>query len=218
MTSYPILYSFRRCPYAMRARMALVYAGIVCELREVKLRDKPPQLLETSPKGTVPVLCLPEGGVIDESLEIMDYAISQHDPDGWGAGDDPQQAEGKALVTRNDTVFAPLLTRYKYHTRYTEKTQEAYRSQLEQEHLQPLEERLQAHAYTLGEGKTLTDVALFPLIRQCAMVEPEWFAQSPYTQLRRWLNGFLDSNDFARAMPKYQPWQAGDAITLFPAD
>ncbi|KAA3651007.1 MAG: glutathione S-transferase [Proteobacteria bacterium] len=201
----PILYSFRRCPYAIRARLALWQAGVVVALREVVLRDKPAHLLELSPKGTVPVMRLPDGRVLEESLDIMYWALQQNDPDGWlSAGDSAEQA---ALVTRNDVDFKPLLDRYKYAERFPEKPPAAWRKAAIAAHLADLETRLAGRAYLFGDTPSLADAALFPFVRQFAAVDPAWFESAPLPALRRWLNAWLASPLFAAVMVRHRTWQ-----------
>ena len=207
MSALPILYSFRRCPYAMRARMALWMAGIAAELREVKLAAKPPQLLAASPKGTVPVLVTPGGKVIDQSLEIMRWALAQNDPEGWLTGDDP------ALIAANDGPFKHHLDRTKYPTRYEADGIDHRAAALAL--LLPLEARLAAHAQLCGERRSFTDIALFPFIRQFAAIDPEWFAAQPLPRLAVWLDAHCASDLFAAVMPKFAPWQSGDAPVRF---
>jgi glutathione S-transferase len=194
-TSLPILYSFRRCPYAIRARMALKYSGIALEIREVILRNKPPEMLNYSSKGTVPVLILTNGEVIDESLNIMLWAISQHDPNNW------QSEEFKQLIDENDNVFKQHLDQYKYSVKHPEHSKEYYRQQGEV-FLQQLEQRLGKHKYLLCDQMTIADVAIFPFIRQYAHVDKQWFDQTPYQRLQTWLNEFLQSDLFNAIMKK----------------
>ncbi|WP_086609063.1 glutathione S-transferase [Erythrobacter donghaensis] len=204
----PVLYSFRRCPYAMRARMALWVAGVTVELREVKLAAKPPALLAASAKGTVPVLVLAEGRVIDESLDIMRWALAQHDPENWLAGDDP------ALIAANDGPFKHHLDRAKYPGRYEENGETDHRAAA-LALLEPLETRLAQAPYLCGETRSLTDIALLPFIRQFAAIDPEWFAAQPLPGLQAWLADLLASDLFAAIMPKFAPWREGDAPVLF---
>lgn len=195
----PILYSYRRCPYAMRARMALWAANVQLEVREVSLRDKPAHLLQISPKGTVPVLQLPEGTVLEQSLDIMQWALAQHDPQGWlNAGRDTVSR----LIAINDGDFKKALDRYKYPERYPEQAQLVYRQQGER-FLLLLETALQQHRFLLGDAASLADIAIFPFIRQFAAVDAEWFAGSVYVQLRVWLDGWLESVLFAEVMQKF---------------
>ena len=208
VSARPVLYSFRRCPYAMRARMALWVAGIAVELREVKLAAKPPELLATSPKATVPVLVLADGSVIDQSLDIMRWALARNDPEGWLAGDDA------ALIAANDRPFKHHLDRAKYPGRYDEDGVTDHRAAA-LALLAPLEERLGSAPYLCGAGRSLTDMALVPFIRQFAAIDPAWFAAQPLPRLQGWLEAHLASDLFAAIMPKFAPWQEGDTPVLF---
>ena len=208
MTGLPILYSFRRCPYAMRARMALWAAGIAVELREVKLAAKPPELAEASPKATVPVLVLHDGTVIDESLAIMRWALAQNDPERWLAGDDT------ALIERNDGTFKHHLDRAKYPGRYEDEDGTDHRAAA-LVLLHPLEARLEIADFLCGNTRTLTDIALFPFIRQFAHIDREWFARQPVPRLQDWLERHKASDLFASIMPKFAPWKAGDTPIRF---
>lgn len=200
----PVLYSFRRCPYAIRARLALKAAGLTVVLREVVLRDKPAELLRISPKGTVPVLALSHGTVIDQSLDIMRWALAQHDPQGWlRAAPDP---EVRAWTDLNDGTFKMLLDRYKYPERHPEQPAHAWRDQAVVGMLMPMDARLSMHAQLLGDQTSLADMALLPFVRQFAQVDPDWFAQSPLTGLQRWLSEHLASPLFASVMDKHPPW------------
>lgn len=209
MSLAPILYSFRRCPYAMRARMALWVAGIAVTLREVKLAAKPPALLAASPKGTVPVLVLADGTVIDQSLDIMRWALAQADPEGWMTGDDP------ALIAANDGPFKHHLDRAKYPGRYEGDDGTTDHRAAALALLGSLEERLVSAPYLCGPNRSLTDIALFPFIRQFAAIDPAWFAAQPLPRLQGWLEGLLGSDLFAAIMPKFAPWQEGDTPVLF---
>ena len=191
------LYSFRRCPYAMRARMALRYSGVPVEIVEVSLKAKPAAMLAISPKGTVPVLDA-NGQVIDESLEIMRWALAQHDPQGWLLGGDPRIAE---LIEANDQAFKVHLNRYKYAERYPEQPMEVYRAEGAL-FLQRLEELLTDRDYLLTDHLSLADVALLPFVRQFAHVDREWFAQTPYLRLQAWLQRLLESELFTAIMKK----------------
>ncbi|AZD22052.1 Glutathione S-transferase N terminus [Pseudomonas chlororaphis subsp. aurantiaca] len=195
------LYSFRRCPYAMRARLALRYSGVPLEIVEVSLKAKPAEMLALSPKGTVPVLSV-DGRVIDESLDIMRWALAQHDPQDWLLKDDmPAQQRIEALIAENDQVFKLHLNRYKYAERYPEQPMEYYRSQGEV-FLRQLDELLSQRDYLLAEHPSLADMALAPFVRQFAHVDREWFAQTPYRNLQRWLQRFLESELFTQVMAK----------------
>ncbi|MFJ7312141.1 glutathione S-transferase [Pseudomonas sp. NPDC098747] len=191
------LYSFRRCPYAMRARMALRYSGVPVNIVEISLKAKPAEMLAISPKGTVPVLDA-DGRVIDESLEIMRWALAQNDPQDWLLGGDPRIAE---LIDANDQVFKVHLNRYKYAERYPEQPMELYRAE-GAVFLHRLDELLQGRDYLLTDHASLADVALLPFIRQFAHVDREWFAQTPYVRLQAWLQHFLESDLFTSIMKK----------------
>jgi glutathione S-transferase len=210
----PILYSFRRCPYAMRARAALIASGISVELREVELRDKPAAMLAASPKGSVPVLVLSNGKVIDESWDIMLWALRQHDPQAWSGKDDCNTQAALPLVIENDTTFKYNLDRYKYPERFPEQPQSAYRLAGEQ-FLQQLEQRLSTTPHLLGETITLADAALLPFVRQFAEVDTGWFATAPYPALRAWLEKFTSSELFAKVMQKFPVWHPGDEPVIF---
>ena len=186
--SEALLYSFRRCPYAIRARLALRYSGVAVRIIEVSLKAKPAEMLKLSPKGTVPVLSV-EGRVIEESLQIMQWALAQHDPDDWLLQGDPAVL---ALITENDQVFKHHLNRYKYAERYPEHSMEHYRAEGEV-FLQKLETLLADREYLLAEHLSLADAALMPFVRQFAHVDREWFASTPYRRLQAWLQRFLDS-------------------------
>jgi glutathione S-transferase len=197
----PTLYSFRRCPYAMRARMAVRYSGCTVETVEVSLKDKPLEMLERSPKGTVPVLVL-EDRVLEQSLDIMRWALAQHDPNEWSMADNAAAVRDIAdLITRNDGEFKTSLDRYKYAVRYPEFSQVEYRQRGEV-FLSELEDLLQQRDYLVADHLTLADVALAPFVRQFCYVDPDWFWQSPYPKLRAWLQRFLDSELFIQVMRK----------------
>lgn len=191
------LYSFRRCPYAMRARMALRYSGVPVEIVEVSLKAKPAEMLAISPKGTVPVLDA-GGQVIDESLEIMRWALAQNDPDDWLLGGDSRIAE---LIEANDQVFKVHLNRYKYAERYPEQSMEVYRAEGAL-FLQKLDELLEGRDYLLAGHPSLADIALLPFVRQFAHVDRDWFATTPYERLQAWLQRFLESDLFTAIMKK----------------
>ncbi|UOB26199.1 glutathione S-transferase [Pseudomonas orientalis] len=195
--SEALLYSFRRCPYAMRARLALRYSGVPVEIVEVSLKAKPAAMLALSPKGTVPVLSV-DGRVIEESLEIMQWALAQHDPDDWLLQGDPQVL---ALIAENDQVFKHHLNRYKYAERYPEQPMEHYRAEGEV-FLQKLEDLLADREYLLAGHLSLADAAVVPFVRQFAHVDRAWFAGAPYPRLQVWLQRFLESPLFIAVMAK----------------
>jgi UPF0176 protein len=201
MTALPLLYSFRRCPYAIRARMAIRVSGVLVEIQEVALRDKPPGLLVASPKGTVPVLLLHNGGVmqvIDQSLSIMRWALQQADPEGWLPVADPVSD----WVTRNDEVFKPLLDRYKYANRHPELSPSAHRQAALDGFVTELDAQLQARPFLQGDRPRLADVAVFPFVRQFAGVDPAWFAQAALPGVQRWLAHWLVSPVFTAVMAR----------------
>jgi len=190
--------------------MALWIAGITVELREVKLADKPPELPETSPKATVPVLALPDGEVLEESITIMRWALGQNDPEGWLAGDDT------ALIERNDGPFKHHLDRYKYPTRYIEEPDHG-----SVDHrarglaiLYDFDAQLAGQTQLCGDTRTLADIALFPFIRQFANTDRAWFGAQDLPDLQVWLENHLASDLFVSIMPKFSPWRAGDTPVL----
>lgn len=197
-----MLYSFRRCPYAMRARMALLQAGRAFEVVEVSLRDKPASMLALSPKGTVPVLQLPDGEVLDESWDIMRWAWSGDDRDSWWTR--AQSADNLELLWANDGEFKRYLDRYKYPDRHPEESRprELLRAHAVMLLLTPLESRLKSQRYLGGSTPCATDIALWPFVRQFAAVEPDWFAQQPLPTVRAWLSKGVSSDLFAACMAK----------------
>jgi glutathione S-transferase len=190
----------------MRARLALHVSGVAVELREIALRNKPDHMLCASPKGSVPVLILPDGSVIDESWEIMQWALRQHDPEGWLGEQETYLAAAASLINRNDTSFKYALDRYKYADRYPEFSRIDYRH-LGVSFLQTLEDRLQVTRYLLSHKPTIADAAVFPFIRQFAEVDKDWFAHSAYPALRIWLTEIENSPGFAAVMQKQPIWQ-----------
>jgi glutathione S-transferase len=207
--AHPVLYSFRRCPYAMRARLALAVSGTQVELREVKLSAKPPEMLIASPKGTVPVLVLADGTAIDESLDVMRWALSLNDPEQWLKRTD------EALIARNDGPFKHDLDRYKYPDRHGSDALSHRASGLA--FLGELDTRLAANGQLCDNAAGLTDMAIMPFVRQFAAVDPAWFAEQPLPHLKRWLADHLASPLFATVMPKFLPWKAENPPILFPA-
>jgi len=211
--SLPLLYSFRRCPYAMRARLGLLFAEVPVALREIVLKNKPSPMLAISPKGTVPVLQLSEGRVIEESREIMEWALAQQDPQGLLDSETLPQAQ--ALIDKNDNEFKHWLDRYKYADRHIEMTQTEYRQQGEV-FLQVLEELLTQNNYLLGDKPSLADIGVMPFVRQFAHVDRKVFYALPYPNLQQWLQHWLEHPVFLQAMTKFTPWQEGDDLVVFP--
>ncbi|MBN3561305.1 glutathione S-transferase [Aliamphritea spongicola] len=216
MADLPVLYSFRRCPYAMRARLALAYSQQQVQLREVVLRNKPRAMLDVSPKGTVPVLVLPDGRVIDESFDIMRWALRQNDPQDWLLNSDADlQWDMQGLIQENDFVFKQHLDRYKYFERHPEHTQVYYRDQC-MVSLAKLETRLAKYdGYLVLPRMTLADMAIVPFVRQFAHVDRDWFYSSEYPHLQAWVSGFCDSDLFRKVMPKFAPWDEADDPIIF---
>lgn len=206
----PILWSFRRCPYAMRARLAIASAGVSVELREIVLRDKPAAFLATSHSGTVP--CLDTGKeVIDESLDIMLWALRHADPEGLLA----MPEAGFDLIATSDGPFKAALDRYKYAVRFDDVDIGA-----EQEKaalfLRKLEDRLVGQSWLFGARPSLADLAILPFVRQFAHVDLPWFEAQEWTGVAGWLDRFKTSERFASIMRKCPAWKAGDKPVAFP--
>lgn len=217
----PVLYSFRRCPYAMRARLALVAAGVKVEIRELVLRAKPAHMLDISPKGTVPVLWLQDGTVIDESLDVMRWSVSQSFPSDWFVLNDAQQQQCDEWITLLDGEFKRNLDRYKYPHRYHTETYTC----------DPLEHRAMCETilaqwndvlerngpFLFGGNPSFADYAILPFVRQFRIADEAWFDSSNgLNALKVWLGLFLASNILEQAMIKLQPWQPGDSPLTFP--
>lgn len=205
-SSVPILYSFRRCPYAMRARMALYAAQIEVELREVVLRDKPQDMLEASPKGSVPVMILENGEVLEESLDIVLYALRQNDPYEFMTCD---MALFDELIQENDSAFKKNLDRYKYPNRYPDEDTSSARNNGE-EFLKKLNQILDGSTFLNSHKTSILDVCIFPFIRQFANTDRDWFDNTPYISLQKWLTFHLESALFKNIMPKHPQWKKGD--------
>lgn len=212
MGALPVLYSFRRCPYAMRARLALAVSKQPHELREVVLRNKPADMLAASPKGTVPVLVLPGGEVIEESLDIMRWALTRNDPEQWLSPPQASQQEMNALIAANDGDFKRQLDRYKYPNRYPQES-EGDAAGFALKHrgeaalwLAQLDDRL-VSGWLLGTQASLADMAILPFVRQFAHTDADWFAAQPWPRLQGWLSAFEASALFAGVMQKHAPWQ-----------
>lgn len=207
------LYSFRRCPYAMRARMALAASGLTVRVREIILREKPPEMLVASPKGSVPVLVLTDGRVIDESLDIMYWALAQNDPDGWLSADADEVAD---LIGQNDGPFKYALDRYKYAERYQSDAAEHRAAGLEI--LEGFAQRLTVRGGQLmGASPTLADIAIFPFVRQFAATDKAFWTASAPASLQAWLSGHATSARFAAIMARFPLWKPGDTELLLNA-
>jgi len=205
---HPILYSFRRCPYAIRARMVLSYMEVSVELREVLLNERPQSLYKISSKGTVPVLLLKDGEVLDESLDIMRWAIKQGEQKLY----EDKLNEQNQLIKYNDTKFKYWLDKYKYHVRYLEHSREYYQRKCSKT-LAEYDMRLRENAYLMGDRIGLADIAIFPFIRQCANVDQNWF-NNKYPNLNQWLEIWKQSRLFKSVMMKYNQWRLGDELLI----
>jgi UPF0176 protein len=212
-TTLPILYSFRRCPFAMRARMALQVSGIRCELREVVLRDKPQELSAASAKGTVPVL-VDGDRILDESLDIMIWALERHDPEGWLGAD---RGAMLALITECDRDFKPHLDRYKYAHRYPDSNGLDHRSSGSL-YLEKLNDRLSKTAFLFGDNATLADRAIVPFVRQFAIADSDWFEAQSWPHLQAWLTTWTESDLYHNVMQKYDQWRPGNSPVFFPGE
>lgn len=215
MSAYPILYSFRRCPFAMRSRLALIVSDRVCELREVVLRDKPQEMLNVSPKGTVPVLIDIDGRVLEESVNIMLWALEQHDPEKWLIPEQGSVAEMLELIAQFDNGFKYHLDRYKYPDRYEGIDAEIHRTEGAL-YLEKLNIKLSQKKYLFGNRVALADMAIAPFIRQFAHTDRDWFNAQPWPQLQAWLSAFIDSDIYTQVMKKYPKWESGNVGVLFP--
>lgn len=207
----PILYSFRRCPYAMRARMAVAVSRTPVRLREVVLKDKPEEMVAASPKATVPVL-IDGTRVLDESLDVMRWALAKNDPEGWLDGAD----KARELIAENDGPFKHHLDRYKYATRYENANPADHRTQ-GMAFLQKLEARLADAPYLNGARRGFADIAVFPFTRQFRIADEGWFDASPIPAVRRWLDALTASDLFSSVMKKYPAWKQSREEFAFPA-
>lgn len=212
MTNHPVLYSFRRCPYAMRARLALAVAEQSCELREVALSRKPDELRQVSLKATVPVLVLIDGQVLDESLDIMLWALQHHDPLKW-LPDDDAMVDALQWVTRCDGEFKQQLDRYKYPSRF-DISDRCEPRQLAATFLTDLNQCLCQHPYLTGSHWGLVDAALAPFVRQFAHTDRAWFASQPWPQLQAWLNAFEATALFKSIMTVHPAWHVSQKTLI----
>lgn len=209
----PILYSFRRCPYCIRAHMALKVSGIKVELRDVKLNDMPEEATRISPKATVPILKLPDGTCLDESWDIVKWALQQNDPDSWQGNNNVFLSDAEALIELNDFSFKENLDHYKYFDRYPEHNQRYYRHAGEV-FIAKLEKMLTKNQYLLGDKISLADISVFPFIRQFSLVDKTWFDSSPYPHLQQWLDSFINQALFQQVFQKHKVWLPGN-IAVF---
>ena len=205
----PILYSFRRCPYAMRARLALLEANQKVEIREILLKEKPVEFLQASPSSTVPCLLI-DDKIIDESLDIMTWALNKNDPGNFL--DMPDL--GYDLISENDGPFKLALDKTKYHSRYPDENPKSNREKASS-FIHKLENILEG-SFLFGEDPKLADIAVLPFIRQFALVDKIWFDQQPWQKVVVWLNLFLESKRFTDIQQKYVPWKSGTNSVFFP--
>ena len=210
----PVLYSFRRCPYAMRGRMGIYGSGIMVEYREIVLRNKPDHMVAISPKATVPVLQLADGTVVDESLDIMLWALGQNDPHGWLSSDD-MFLQMKAEIEEVDATFKRHLDHYKYPNKYPDEDALANR-EAALGRLQIWDQRLSDQAHLFADQVLLADIAIFPFVRQFANVDRDWFDAAAIPNVQRWLAYHLASDLFNAIMLKQQAWAPADPVTFFP--
>jgi glutathione S-transferase len=204
----PILYSFRRCPFAMRARLALLVSGQVCELREVALRSKPGSLLQASPKGTVPVLVLQTGEVLEQSRDIMHWALERNDPLGWRASNADEAQAMETLVNACDSHFKQALDRTKYPQRYPDEDSASHRAVAET-WLQALEDKLSLSPWLFGAQARWADMAILPFVRQFAGIDTQRWQAYAWPHLQQWLAQWQASSLFAAIMVQHAPWQEG---------
>ncbi len=207
----PVLYSFRRCPYAMRARMAIAISKCQVRLREVLLKDKPSEMIAASQKGTVPVL-IENGAVIDESLAVMRWALLKNDPETWLEG----ETLGAPLIDENDGPFKHHLDRYKYAARYEGADPMEHR-QAGMKFIEKLEERLSQQAFLSDDERGFADIAIFPFIRQFRIADKDWFDAAPIPKVRAWLETLMSSDLFSSVMRKYPAWKETKEEFLFPS-
>jgi glutathione S-transferase len=209
----PILYSLRHCPFAMRARLAIFKSKEAVELRDVKLTNKPVAMLNASPKGTVPILVVAPSHVIDESLDVMLWILGKSDPDNLLRN----LPDLLAFINVYDGEFKPCIERYKAAKRYHEANLNECRQACEV-YIQDLEKRLSEHAYIFSNQESLADIAILPFIRQFAKVERQWYVQSSYVNVKRWLNTYLQSSMFNKVMAQYSLWEEGSDVVVFGGD
>ena len=231
-SNLPILYSFRRCPYAMRARLAIMSSGKKVRLREILLRNKPEEMLAASPKGTTPVVILPDGQVIDESLDIMFWALQEgdgqgaagqegagqdaaRDPEGWLTPDQGCVDDMRALIAENDGYFKHHLDRYKYTVRYEDADRDSHRD-AGAVFLRDLNKRLSSNRFLFGSRHSLADSAIFPFVRQFRIADMNWFDEADWPDLSRWLQLNVESPMFVQAMEKFPVWADTNEEFLFP--
>ena len=203
---FPILYSFRRCPYAIRARLAIQTSKIFVELREIKLQNKPLDFLQFSPKGTVPVLILDSENILDESMDIICWALKTNDPKNWLAKGQLNQTEINIILNTLEYDFKKNLDKYKYPSRYDNINKNYYRNK-NLKFLNHLNNLLTMNKGFNCSHLSMIDYAIFPFVRQFRNVDKKWFDSLNLTFLNKWLFQLIDSNDFLSIMKKYELWE-----------
>ena len=206
---YPILYTFRRCPYAMRARFAIRSSKIIVEIREIKLQEKPLEFLKLSPKGTVPVLITNSGEVLEESLDIIYWALNKNDPHKWLAKGKLENQEIIKLLDDLENKFKPNLDKYKYPSRFSGVDQYLHRDK-NICFLKKLNYYLENNKSLNCEHLSLLDYAIFPFVRQFRNVDQDWFDKLNFIFLNKWINQIIDSKDFSSIMKKFKKWEPND--------
>ncbi|CAH6922203.1 Glutathione S-transferase [Vibrio chagasii] len=214
-SALPVLYSLRRCPYAMRGRMGIALSKQQVLLREIVTKDKPSELLASSPKGTVPVLVLSDGKVIEQSLDVMMWALHQNDPHDLLRSSNPSLSEQiHQLIQQNDNEFIGHLEKYRASVRYRNDDIEQRRNLCEA-FISELEAKLAHHDYFFGDSPSLADFAVMPFVSQFVRVEKKWFVQSEYQNVRRWLRSHLESKLYTQVMKQYPLWNDTKQDCLF---
>ena len=206
---YPIFYTFRRCPYAMRARFAIRSSKLIVEVREIKLQEKPSEFLKSSPKGTVPVLITKSGKVLEESLDIINWALNINDPDKWLAKGILEKKEITNLLDDFEIKFKANLDKYKYPNRFSNVDRYLYRDK-NLCFLEKLNSYLKINRSLNCEHLTLLDYAIFPFVRQFRNVDQDWFNKLNLGLLNNWINQIIDSQDFSSIMKKFKKWEPND--------
>ena len=214
INKYPTLYSFRRCPYAMRARLALRLCKIQCIIREISLKAKNSEFLKVSPKATVPVLVLPNGEVLEESLDIIYWSLEQNDPSKLKVNNQLGRKTSK-LIELFDTEFKFHLDRYKYPSRYNIQNSQVHRDKA-REILVQINTMLEGKNYMGGKNISLLDISILPFVRQFRIADMKWFDNNlGLDNVNKWLNIFLNSDLLASIMTKYKVWAIDDPVTFF---
>ena len=214
INKYPTLYSFRRCPYAMRARLALRLCKIECIIREISLKAKSTEFLRVSPKATVPVLVLPNGEVLEESLDIIYWSLEQNDPSKLKVNNQLGRKTSK-LIELFDTEFKFHLDRYKYSSRYNIQNSQVHRDKA-REILVQINTMLEGKSYIGGKNISFLDISILPFVRQFRIADMKWFDNNlGLDNVNKWLNIFLNSDLLASIMTKYKVWEIDDPVTFF---